>query len=76
MTRLYEVTFFEYDDEGLRIYAAKKRIITETLDRSCKRLIKKFGRQASVEKLLDGRYIIAGGLAEMRCLSTRRGERW
>ena len=61
--RTYRVDFFKKVPGG-EVYGAKA--FEGNLDRACKRLVKKFGREAEVRVIASGWYSIAGGEAEMR----------
>lgn len=64
MSRQYRIT--EFKRVGDQVYGAK--MFVGNLDRACKRLVKKFGAQASVMPLAPGRYRIADGAAELEQL--------
>ena len=60
--RTYRVVLFKKLASG-EIYGVQSFI--GNLDRSCKRLVKKFGLQAPVRALGRGRYSVNGGAAEL-----------
>ena len=62
--RRYTITVYKRLHEGGgEVYGAKT--FDGNLDRTCKRLIKLFGLNASVRRIGPGGYEIAGGKAEL-----------
>lgn len=61
--RTYRITFFKKLPGTAKPYGAKHFV--GNLDRACKRLVKKFGLQATVRVVRPGVYVIGDGEAEM-----------
>lgn len=65
--KIYRVKLFKRTHDGGPVYGAKS--FTDTLDRACERLIKRFGSSAPVQVLGPGCYSIARGDAEMEIVT-------
>ena len=61
--KLYKVIHFKRIPGTREVYGAKEFV--GTLDRACKRLVKMYGRTATVRVICPGRYSIADDAAEM-----------